>query len=184
MTLWRSHFEKYWTDSEQKKADENMRLFFKNNLNIFQKDFRISFILVPRKGLEPPRSYSLVPETSASTNSATWAFQERGYCIKNMSQTSGLLDEVEGTVQGHRDGHGFVNRDDGESDIYLPPNEMRAVLHKDRVKVRIVRSDRKGDPRGEYLKSWSALNNPSSAACCRKAASGWLRPKTSAMGRM
>ena len=33
--------------------------------------------VVPRKGLEPPRSYSLVPETSASTNSATWASQER-----------------------------------------------------------------------------------------------------------
>ena len=32
--------------------------------------------LVPRKGLEPPRSYPLVPETSASTNSATRAFQE------------------------------------------------------------------------------------------------------------
>jgi ribonuclease R len=68
-----------------------------------------------------------------------------------MSQTSGLLDEVEGTVQGHRDGHGFVNRDDGESDIYLPPNEMRAVLHKDRVKVRIVRSDRRGRPEGRVL---------------------------------
>jgi ribonuclease R len=37
-------------------------------------------------------------------------------------------------VQGHRDGHGFVVRDDGERDIYLPPNEMRAVLHKDRVR--------------------------------------------------
>lgn len=72
-------------------------------------------------------------------------------CIKNISQTSGLLDEVEGTVQGHRDGHGFVNRDDGESDIYLPPNEMRAVLHKDRVKVRIVRSDRRGRPEGRVL---------------------------------
>ena len=58
---------------------------------------------------------------------------------------------MEGTIQGHRDGHGFVSRDDGESDIYLPPNEMRAVLHKDRVKVRIVRSDRKGRPEGRVV---------------------------------
>jgi len=71
--------------------------------------------------------------------------------IKNISPPSGLLDEVEGTIQGHRDGHGFVSRDDGESDIYLPPNEMRAVLHKDRVKVRIVRSDRKGRPEGRVV---------------------------------
>ncbi len=42
-------------------------------------------------------------------------------------------------------------RDDGEADIYLPPNEMRAVLHKDRVKVRIVRSDRKGRPEGRVV---------------------------------
>ena len=62
-----------------------------------------------------------------------------------------MLDEVEGIVQGHRDGHGFVARDDGAADIYLPPNEMRAVLHKDRVKVRIVRSDRKGRPEGRVV---------------------------------
>ncbi|HSN79249.1 MAG TPA: VacB/RNase II family 3'-5' exoribonuclease, partial [Rhodoferax sp.] len=62
-----------------------------------------------------------------------------------------MLEEVEGIVQGHRDGHGFVVREDGESDIYLPPNEMRAVLHKDRVKVRIVRSDRKGRPEGRVV---------------------------------
>ncbi|PNG56618.1 Ribonuclease R [Variovorax sp. WDL1] len=68
-----------------------------------------------------------------------------------MSHSGGLLDEVEGTVQGHRDGHGFVQRDDGEADIYLPPNEMRAVLHKDRVKARVVRQDRRGRPEGRVV---------------------------------
>jgi ribonuclease R len=62
-----------------------------------------------------------------------------------------LLDEIEGVIQGHRDGHGFVLRDDGETDIYLPANEMRAVLHKDRVKVRIVRYDRKGRAEGRVV---------------------------------
>ena len=42
-------------------------------------------------------------------------------------------------------------RDDGQADIYLPANEMRAVLHKDRVRIRIVRHDRKGRPEGRVL---------------------------------
>ncbi|MEO5670297.1 MAG: ribonuclease R [Ramlibacter sp.] len=62
-----------------------------------------------------------------------------------------MLDEIEGVINGHRDGHGYVVRDDGEGDIYLPPNEMRAVLHKDRVKARIVRHDRKGRAEGRVV---------------------------------
>ncbi len=115
---------------------------------------------MPRKGLEPPRCYSLVPETSASTNSATWAFQEREHCIKNSVHTSGLLEEFVGTVSGHRDGHGFVQRDDGAPDIFLPPNEMRAVLHRDRVKARVVRLDRKGRPEGRVVEILERSKQP------------------------
>ena len=73
--------------------------------------------------------------------------------IKNIERTTGagLLDEIEGVIQGHRDGHGYVVRDDGEGDIYLPPNEMRAVLHRDRVKARVVRYDRKGRAEGRVV---------------------------------
>ena len=60
-------------------------------------------------------------------------------------------DEIEGSVQGHRDGHGYLIPDNGQPDIFLPPNEMRAVLHKDRVRVRIVRQDRRGRPEGRVV---------------------------------
>lgn len=62
-----------------------------------------------------------------------------------------LMSEVEGTVQGHRDGHGFVVRDDRGPDLYLSQQEMRAVLHRDRVKARVIRYDRKGRPEGRIL---------------------------------
>ncbi len=61
------------------------------------------------------------------------------------------MAEVEGTVFGHRDGHGFVVREGGLPDLYLSPQEMRAVLHRDRVKARIVRYDKKGRPEGRVL---------------------------------
>ena len=41
--------------------------------------------------------------------------------------------------------------DAGEPTIYLAPQEMRSVLHRDRVRVRIQRYDRKGRPEGRVL---------------------------------
>jgi ribonuclease R len=70
------------------------------------------------------------------------------------------MSEVEGTVLGHRDGHGFVERDDGEPDIYLSPQEMRAVLHRDRLRVRIVRYDRKGRPEGRVVEILERRKSP------------------------
>jgi ribonuclease R len=62
-----------------------------------------------------------------------------------------LLGEFEGRVEGHRDGHGVVVPDSGDATIFLAPQEMRSVLHKDRVRVRVLRYDRKGRPEGRVL---------------------------------
>jgi ribonuclease R len=61
------------------------------------------------------------------------------------------MGDVEGIVEGHRDGHGFVHPDNGDGSIYLAPQEMRSVLHRDRVRVRVLRMDRKGRPEGRVL---------------------------------
>ncbi len=87
-------------------------------------------------------------------------FRKERHCIKNSKSTSGLLEEFKGTVVGHRDGHGFVQRDDGTPDIFLPPNEMRAVLHRDRVNARVVRFDRKGRPEGRVVEILERSKQP------------------------
>ena len=100
---------------------------------------------------------------TARRSAASFHQQKRRLIKTNQSSASasaGLLAEFEGTVSGHRDGHGFVQRDDGEADIYLPPNEMRAVLHKDRVKARIVRHDRKNRPEGRVTEILERSPNP------------------------
>lgn len=58
---------------------------------------------------------------------------------------------VEGIVRGHRDGHGFVTPDDGGPDIYLSPQQMRSVLHLDRVSVRVGKPDRRGRIEGQVV---------------------------------
>jgi len=71
------------------------------------------------------------------------------------------MSEVEGVVQGHRDGHGFVVRAGADApDVYLSPQEMRAVLHRDRVRVRVVRYDRKGRPEGHVVEILERRKSP------------------------
>jgi ribonuclease R len=51
---------------------------------------------------------------------------------------------VEGTVSANRAGYGFVRVDGMKDSVFLPPNQMRGVMHGDRLRVRLARdaSDR------------------------------------------
>ncbi|MDZ7652277.1 MAG: ribonuclease R [Burkholderiaceae bacterium] len=66
---------------------------------------------------------------------------------------------VSGQVQGHRDGFGFLIRDDGGPDLALPEHEMSKVLHGDRVLARPAGLDRRGRQEGEIVEVIESRTN-------------------------
>ena len=56
-----------------------------------------------------------------------------------------------GRVEGHPDGHGFLEPDDGGARVFLPPAEMREVIHGDRAAVRVSGRDSRGRPQGTIV---------------------------------
>ncbi|MCS6995692.1 MAG: ribonuclease R [Casimicrobiaceae bacterium] len=67
-------------------------------------------------------------------------------------------DALTGVVIGHPDGYGFVKLDAGGEDLYLSEEAMRAVLHGDRIAVRVVGRARNGQPLGEVLRVLERAN--------------------------
>lgn len=61
------------------------------------------------------------------------------------------LDLIRGRVLGHKDGFGFLQREDDGQDLFLGPREMQKVLHGDRVMARISGMDRRGRPEGKIV---------------------------------
>jgi ribonuclease R len=58
---------------------------------------------------------------------------------------------IAGRVEGHPDGHGFLVPDEAASPVFLPPAEMRSLMHGDRAAVRIASRDHRGRPVGELV---------------------------------
>jgi ribonuclease R len=70
-----------------------------------------------------------------------------GQLHKTRRGTYGLIEKMElisGRVIGHKDGFGFVTRDDGGDDLFLNARQMRGVFHGDRVLSRVSGMDNRG----------------------------------------
>ena len=44
---------------------------------------------------------------------------------------------VEGTVSAHRAGYGFLRVEGVSESVFLPPRQMRGIMHGDRARVRV-----------------------------------------------
>jgi len=95
-----------------------------------------------------------VGDERAGFEAALAELEHAGRVVRNRA---GLLlvaaraNLLSGKVQGHRDGYGFLIRDDRGPDLVLPEHEMGRVLHGDRVLARPAGQDRRGRPLGEIV---------------------------------
>ncbi len=76
------------------------------------------------------------------------AMERDGQLLRDRRGRYGIperMDLVAGRVIGHPDGFGFlVPEEGGGEDLFLPPREMRAVMHGDRVLARVTGIDARG----------------------------------------
>ncbi len=82
------------------------------------------------------------------------ALERAGEVVRNRAGAllvAKRLDVVAGRIEGHADGHGFLVPDEPGAPIFLPPAEMRQVLHGDRAAARVTGRDHRGRPTGTIV---------------------------------
>ena len=98
-------------------------------------------------GLKGQRAQSLLVEQLGKMVRAGQIIENRRseYCL------TAKIELLTGKVLGHRDGFGFIRRDDDQDDVYLSAREMREVIDGDRIAFRISGTDRRGRKEGKVV---------------------------------
>ena len=82
------------------------------------------------------------------------AMERDGQLIRNRQNhylPISKVDLIRGRVMGHSDGYGFLIPDKGGEDLFLPPYEMRTLMHGDRAIVRPVGKSKRGKLQGKLV---------------------------------
>ena len=69
-------------------------------------------------------------------------------------------DLIQGRVIGHREGFGFLKRDDGEKDLFIHQMQMATVLHGDLVQVKESGTDNRGRREARIVKIVEPRSEP------------------------
>ena len=93
------------------------------------------------------------------------------YCLRE--QLPGL---VVGTVLAQRGGDGWLNPDDGSASLYLASQQMREVMHGDRVAARIEGGRYRGKPQGSIVEVLERRTREVVGRLTVEAGVAWLTP--------
>ena len=98
--------------------------------------------------------WGLQDDAAEALNRRLKAMVRDGELIRNRRQGYAVTDELElikGRVIGHPEGYGFLAPEDGGEDLFIPPGDMRRLMHGDRVLMRLNGVDRRGRREGALV---------------------------------
>lgn len=108
----------------------------------------------PLSESEISRILRLSAEDRQILNKTLYQLAASGSVVRNRKGVWGLperMDMLQARIHAHPDGHGHAVPDNQEEWLYLPPREMRQVMHGDRVLCCVSSIDRRGRPSGQIV---------------------------------
>ena len=123
---------------------------------------------------------ALGPVAGADAEAQLRALVQRGEAVQNRRGQYCLREQIPGlvvgTVQAQRSGDGWLHPDDGSASLYLASQQMREVMHGDRVAARIDGGRYRGKPQGSIVEVLERRTREVVGRLTVEAGVAWLTP--------